>query len=75
MKHVRNSYVIALSKSKGDTYMDELIEKIKEEIGTSIDYYKNTDPIAHEGEILGLQESLDIIHDQYVISNIYTGEN
>ncbi|WP_336761327.1 hypothetical protein [Paenibacillus sp. USHLN196] len=55
--------------------MDELIEKIKEEIGTSIDYYKNTDPIAHEGEILGLQESLDIIHDQYVISNIYTGEN
>ncbi|MGV2887212.1 hypothetical protein [Paenibacillus taichungensis] len=55
--------------------MDELIEKIKEEIETSIDYYKDTDPIAHDGEILGLREALDIIHDQYEISKLYIGEN
>jgi len=48
--------------------MHELIENIIEEIGASLSYYKDTDPIAHEGEILGLQEALDIIHDQLEIS-------
>ncbi|RPK31758.1 hypothetical protein [Paenibacillus xylanexedens] len=48
--------------------MDKLIEKIIEEIEVSLNYYKDTDPIAHDGEILGLQEALDIIHDQYEIS-------
>ncbi|MFE6075608.1 hypothetical protein ACFVQB_14145 [Paenibacillus sp. NPDC057886] len=55
--------------------MEELIEKIREEIELSINYYKDTDPIGHDGEILGLQEALDIIHDQYEISKLYTGEN
>lgn len=67
MKRVRSLYVIVLSKSKGDTYMDELIEKIKEEIEVSLNYYKGSDPVAYEGEILGLQEALDIIHDQLEI--------
>ncbi|WP_186331673.1 hypothetical protein [Paenibacillus xylanexedens] len=48
--------------------MNELIEKIIEEIETSLNYYKESDQIAHEGEILGLQEALDIIHDQLEIS-------
>ncbi|WP_161490518.1 hypothetical protein [Paenibacillus sp. O199] len=48
--------------------MHELIEKIKEEIEITLNYYKESDPVAHEGEILGLQEALDIIHDQYEIS-------
>ncbi|WP_411735082.1 hypothetical protein [Paenibacillus sp. M2] len=48
--------------------MDELIEKIVEEIDISLNYYKESDPVAYEGEILGLQEALDIIHDQLEIS-------
>ncbi|WP_167433892.1 hypothetical protein [Paenibacillus silvae] len=48
--------------------MDELIEKIKEEIGDTITYYEETDAVAYEGEILGLQEALNIIEDQYEIS-------
>ncbi|MBD8836243.1 hypothetical protein IFU39_00220 [Paenibacillus sp. CFBP 13594] len=47
--------------------MDELIEKIKEEIGDTITYYEETDALAYEGESLGLQEALDIIHDQQEI--------
>ncbi|WP_340032641.1 hypothetical protein NSQ20_12325 [Paenibacillus sp. FSL K6-1122] len=48
--------------------MDELIEKIFEEIEISLNYYKESDPVAYEGKILGLQEALDIIHDKYEIS-------
>ncbi|WP_440110017.1 hypothetical protein [Paenibacillus sp. QZ-Y1] len=48
--------------------MDALIEKIKEEIEITLNYYIESDPVAYEGEILGLQEALDIIHDQYEIS-------
>ncbi|WP_180287125.1 hypothetical protein [Paenibacillus sp. LK1] len=55
--------------------MEALIEKIIEDIEVSLNYYKDTDPIAHEGEILGLREALDIIHDQYETSKLYTGEN
>lgn len=55
--------------------MDELIEKIKEEIEVSLNYYKESDPTDYDGEILGLQEALDIIHDQYEISKLYSGEN
>jgi len=48
--------------------MHELIEKIVEEIEVSLNYYKESDPVAYEGEILGLQEALDIINDQLEIS-------
>lgn len=48
--------------------MHELIEKIVEEIEISLNYYKESDSVAYEGEILGLREALDIIHDQYEIS-------
>ncbi|PYE51473.1 hypothetical protein HUB98_05635 [Paenibacillus barcinonensis] len=54
--------------------MDALIEKIKEEIEITLNYYKESDPVAYEGEILGLQEALDIIHDQLEINKLYTGE-
>ncbi|MFS0855278.1 hypothetical protein [Paenibacillus taichungensis] len=50
--------------------MDELIEKIVEEIEISLDYYNESDPVAYEGEILGLQEALEIIHDQLEISKL-----
>ncbi|PYY28196.1 hypothetical protein [Paenibacillus illinoisensis] len=48
--------------------MDELINKIIEEIEASLNYYKESDPVAHDGEMLGLQEALDIINDQLEIS-------
>nr|WP_186322853.1 hypothetical protein [Paenibacillus xylanexedens] len=48
--------------------MNELIEQAISNIEFTIQYYKEVDPRAYEGEILGLQEALDIINDQLEIS-------
>lgn len=48
--------------------MDILISIIKAEIQDLIDYYNDSDPVAYEGEVLGLQEALDVVSNEYEIS-------